>query len=76
MTYYWKWDNATHRTEFQRRSITVGIEGFEVTLLKPQEFYEYFGFKVGMYSYKILDRNSLIVAEIREDDFKFLGLLQ
>ena len=36
--------------------------------LKPQELYEYFGFKVDIYSCKIIDENSRMVAEIKEDD--------
>ena len=44
------------------------VEGFQVTLLKPQELYEYFGFKVDIYSCKIIDENSRMAAEIKEDD--------
>jgi hypothetical protein len=41
-----------------------------VILIKPQDLYEVFGFKIHMYSMKLLDENSRVIADIKDDSSK------
>jgi predicted nucleotidyltransferase len=46
------------------------VENFDVILIKTQDLHRVFGFKIDIYTIKILNENSRVVAEIKGDSSK------